>query len=116
MEGSFIKENVVLTRAEMDRILRSYRKMNEALRSSDTFLRAEKPDLDEAALEAEMYSLRALVLSISDPSERMLLYHYYIKGQTLEMCGKILGISDRSVYRLKSRALDNLLLKTNNKN
>ena len=30
MEGNFINENVVLTRADMDRILRSYRTMNEA--------------------------------------------------------------------------------------
>ena len=116
MEGNFIKENVVLTRADMDRILRSYRTMNEALRSSSTFLRAENIDMDESAIQAEMYSLRSLVLSIADPSERMLLYHYYIKGQTLKMCGKILGISDRSVYRLKSRALENLVIKTNNKN
>ena len=57
MEGNFIKENVVLTRAEMDRILRSYRTMNEALRSSSTFLRAENIDLDESAIQAEMCSI-----------------------------------------------------------
>ena len=116
MEGNFINENVVLTRAEMDRILRSYRRLNEALRSSGTFLRAENIDMDETAIQAEMYSLRTLVLSISDPSERMILYHYYIKGQSLKTCGKILGISDRSACRLKSRALENLILKVNNKN
>ncbi len=116
MEGNFINENVVLTRAEMDRILRSYRRLNEALRSSGTFLRAENIDMDESAIQAEMYSLRTLVLSISDPSERMILYHYYIKGHSLKTCGKILGISDRSVCRLKSRALENLILKVNNKN
>ena len=111
MEGSFIKENVVLTRAEMDRILSSYRKMNEALHSSSTFMRAENNDLDETAIQAEMYSLRSFVLSVENPSERMLLYHYYIKGQTLEICAKILGVSIREIYRIKSRALDNLIFK-----
>ena len=115
MEGSFIKENVVLTRAEMDRILRSYRRLNEALRSSGTFLRAENIDMDESAIQAEMYSLRTLVLSISDPSERMILYHYYIKGATLETCAKLLGISLRTVSRVKNSALESVAVKMKNK-
>lgn len=109
MEGSFIEENVVFSRVEMDRILRSYRKMNEAIRVSKSHFCADLADLDETAVQAEMYSLRAMVLAVQDPRERMFLYHYYIKGQTLEMCAKILGISLRSVCRIKNRALDNLI-------
>ena len=109
MEGSFIEENAVLSRVDMDRILRSYRKMNEILSTSRSFFRAGQTEIDETAVQAEMYSLRAMILAVEDPRERMFLYHYYIKGQTIEMCAKILGISMRSVFRIKNSALDNLM-------
>ena len=111
MEGSFIEEKVIATRVDMDRLLRSYRKMSEALRASKTFFRADAADLDETAVQAEMYSLRSLILSVEDPMERMLLYHYYVKGSTLEICAKALGISLRSINRVKNRALENLIIK-----
>ena len=109
MEGSFIEENAVLSRVDMDRILRSYRKMGEAIRVSKSHFCADLAELDETAVQAEMYSLRAMILAVEDPRERMFLYHYYIKGQTLEMCARILGVSMRSVCRIKSKALENLI-------
>ena len=109
MEGSFIEEYVVLSRVEMDRLLRSYRKMSEALSTSRSFFRAGQVELDETAVQAEMYSLRAMILAVEEPRERMFLYHYYVKGQTLEGCAKILGLSLRSVCRIKNRALDSLI-------
>lgn len=109
MEGSFIEENAVLSRVDMDRILRSYRKMGDILSTSRSFFHAGQTELDETAVLAEMYSLRAMILAVEDPRERMFLYHYYIKGQTLEMCAKIIGTSMRSVCRIKNRALDNLI-------
>jgi DNA-directed RNA polymerase specialized sigma24 family protein len=112
MEGSFIEENTILSRVDMDRILRSYRKLNEALTVSRSHFSADVVNLDETAVLAEMYSLRAMILSANDPKERLLLYHYYVKGQTLETCAKLLGISKRSVCRLKNRALENLIIKS----
>ena len=111
MEGCFIDEKIRLTRLEVDRMLRSYKRLNALARSS----RASSgrmnacADVDEAAIHAEMYKMRAQVLSVRDSAQRMLLYHHYIKGHTLIQCAKLLGISRRSVYRLKNRALDALL-------
>lgn len=108
MEGCFTEEKRVLSRVEIDRYLRTYRQMNGILHSSKTFARCNREvcDLDETAIKAQMYSLRALILSIEDVRCRMLLYHYYIKGYTLKQCERVLGISKRSVYRLKIRALE----------
>ena len=111
MEGSFIKEKMIATRVEMDRILRSYRRMEKALRASRSCFSADYADLDETAVQAEMYSLRSMVLSLDDPRERIVVYNYYIKGLTLEDCAHLIGVSPRSVCRLKGRGLENLLIK-----
>ncbi len=115
MEGCLIEENVMLTRVEADRALRSYRRMNSVLHSSHAYGKrfGDGEIMDEAAIHAQMYSLRVAILSVDDARERMLLYHYYVKGNTLEMCAKLLGISRRSIYRLKNRALDSIILKMN---
>lgn len=111
MEGCLIDEKVVLTRVEADRILRSYRKLNSIARSSRAMIEktGANSSVDEAAIHAEMYRVRAQVLSVRDSAQRILLYHHYIKGHTLEECAKMLGISRRSVYRLKNRALESLI-------
>ena len=112
MEGSFIEEKVNISRCECDRILRSYREMNSILRSSRSWGRNFGDDgfVDEAAVQAQMYSIRSAILNIEDAKMRMFLYHYYIKGQTHKNCAKILGISLRSVYRLKNQALDRIAI------
>lgn len=110
MEGSFIEENANVTRYDCDRILRTYRQMNSILHSSRTWGRSISDDglIDEAAIQAQMYAIRSVILGVEDPQMRMFLYHYYIKGHTLETCAKLLGISLRSVYRLKTRALEKI--------
>ena len=110
MEGSFIDEFVDVSRVEADRILRAYRRMNGVLRSSRDYGRrfSESDYVDEDAIHAHMYSLRSLILSVEDARERMLLYHYYIKGNTLHTCAKLLGVSLRTVSRIKLEALDTI--------
>ena len=115
MEGCLIEENVILSRTEADRLLRSYKAMNSALRSSRSWGRSfcEADPADEAPIHAQMYALRSCVLALEDPRERLLLYHHYIKGSTLESCAKLLGVSRRSVYRIKRSALESFMLKMN---
>ena len=118
MEDSVIKEKEKLARMECDRILRSYRTMNDVLLSSTFYGRNFGPSddgVDEASMRAQMYAIRSAILEVEDSRERLLLYHYYIKGQTLEACAKILGISRRGVYRLKGKAIDKIAskIKTN---
>lgn len=111
MEGCFIDEELRLTRVDADRILRSYSKMNSVARSSRAISKSfcEQASVDEAAIHAQMYTLRAQVLMVKDVPQRMLLYHHYIKGHTLIQCAKMFGISRRSVYRLKNRALESII-------
>ena len=110
MEGSFIEEKQKLARIDCDRVLRSYRTMNDVLMSSRAWGRTfgEDDNLDEAAMRAQMYAIRSAILEVEDSRERLFLYHYYVKGRTLEACAKILGVSRRSIYRIKVKAIDSI--------
>lgn len=110
MEGSFIEEKQKLARIDCDRVLRSYRTMNDVLMSSRAWGRTfgDDDNLDEAAMRAQMYAIRSAILEVEDSRERLLLYHYYVKGRTLEACAKILGVSRRSIYRIKVKAIDSI--------
>lgn len=108
MENEFIEATYTFSRTDAERRLRSYRELGEVLRSSRRFFEGGADCIDEAVVHAQMYSVRALILSVPNVRERMLLYHYYVKGLTLESCARLLGISLRSVYRLKLRALDSV--------
>ncbi len=103
MEKEFIEKGYAFTRTDAERRLRSYKESSEALRSSRLHLSG---CIDEAVIHAQMYSTRALILSIEDLRERILLYEHYVKGTSLESCARVLGISRRTVFRLKLRALD----------
>ena len=85
LEDCFVSVNAPLTRVEKDRILRSYRTMNGVLHSARAYGRYFAADdiKDDAVIQAQMYSLRASVLAVEDARERLFLYHYYIKGNTL---------------------------------
>lgn len=111
MEQEIIKEGYAFTRTEAERRLRAYRESGEILRASHRFFEGGSTETDEAVIHAQMYSTRALILSVEDVREKVLLYHYYVKGWKLENCARVLGISLRSVYRLKLRALDTVARK-----
>ena len=118
MEGSFIEEKAKMTRCDCDRILRSYRELNEILNSSRSWGRYTIDDgfVDESAIRSQMYAIRSSILSLDDPKMRLLLYQYYVKGHTMQTCAKMLGISVRSVYRFKNQALNKIALKISNDN
>lgn len=103
-------------RADINRYLRDYRRTYSMLKSSSLTRKfsgdeAYRADADEAIFRSRMFEIRAFILSIEQTPEKMLLYYYYVKGFTLDKCAKILGISRRSVYRLKIKALDIALQK-----
>ena len=113
MESGFNEVNSKLVRVECDRILRSYRTMNDVLLSARSYGRifGDEDTFDEVTVRAQMYAIRSAILEVEDSRERLFLYHYYIKGNTIENCAKILGISRRSVFRTKSKAIDNIAKK-----
>ena len=103
-------------RADINRYLRDYRRAYSMQRSSSLTKRFSEEDVyhtsaDEAVFRSKMFEIRSLILSIEQTPEKMLLYYYFVKGYTLDRCARVLGISRRSVYRLKLKALDLALQK-----
>lgn len=106
-----VKKSNETDRADINRYLRDYRRTYSMLRSSSLTKRFSdedtlSADADEAIFRSKMFEIRSLILSVEQTPEKMLLYYYYVKGYTLDRCARVLGISRRSVYRLKLRALD----------
>ena len=69
------------------------------LKKSDT-------QFDEMSLRAAMFAIRRSVMRLPDSREKLLLYNHFIRGESLEACAELIGISRRSVFRLKLRALE----------
>ena len=58
-----------------------------------------------AVVRAKMYQVRHFVLNIKNSNEKLLLYYHYIRGESVEHCAELLGISRSSAFRLKKKAL-----------
>jgi len=59
-----------------------------------------------AAFRAQAFSIYRSVMDMPPSKEKLLLYYHYIRCETLETCAELLGISRRSVFRLKNSALE----------
>lgn len=55
--------------------------------------------------KAKMYEVRHFVLSLGNCDERLLLYYHYLKGESVAKCAELLGVSERTAFRLKNKAL-----------
>lgn len=55
---------------------------------------------------AKMFEIRHFILSLDNCDEKLLLYFHYIKEESVERCAEMMGISARSAFRLKRRALE----------
>lgn len=55
--------------------------------------------------KAKMFEVRHFVLSLPNSDEKLLLYYHYVKGESVERCAELIGVSRRTAFRLKSRAL-----------
>lgn len=53
---------------------------------------------------ARMYEIRHLINSLPNCDEKLLLYYHYIKGENVERCAELLGLSRSSAFRLKKKA------------
>lgn len=117
MQEKSISENELPTRARADRYLRSYVKWNDMQLSSrkSVFDFGFESSLDETIIQSQMFDIRSLVMNVGDAKQKMFLYLHYIKGIPVEKCTKILGVSRRTAFRLKNRALDSIceLMKEN---
>ena len=55
---------------------------------------------------AHMFEIRHTVMGIPNCDEKLLLYYHYIKGEPVERCAELLGVSRSSAFRMKKRALE----------
>ncbi len=61
---------------------------------------------DGALARAKMYEIRHFIMEMANSDEKLLLYYHYIRGESVEKCGELLGISRASAFRLKKKALE----------
>ena len=62
--------------------------------------------LHEAPLaKAKMFGVRHFILDLPNGDHKLFLYYHYVKCESVERCAELLGISRRSAFRLKNRAL-----------
>ena len=54
---------------------------------------------------ARMYEVRHFIMSVRNCDEKLFLYYRYVKGETVERCAELLGISRASGFRMRKRAL-----------
>ena len=55
---------------------------------------------------ARMYEIRHFIMSIHNCDEKLFLYYRYVRGETVEHCAELLGISRASGFRMRKRALE----------
>lgn len=52
-----------------------------------------------------MFEIRHFVMALPNCEEKLLLYYRYIKGESIENCAELLGVSRSTAYRIKDKAL-----------
>lgn len=60
---------------------------------------------DLSMARARMFEVRHFILSLDNCDEKLLLYFHFVRGESVERCGELLGISRTSAFRLKKKAL-----------
>ena len=60
---------------------------------------------DVSIARAKMYEIRHFIMRMKNSDEKLLLYYHYVRGESVERCAELLGISRSSGFRLKKRAL-----------
>lgn len=64
------------------------------------------PGGDEVLLRSKMFNVRKFITTLDNNNCKLLLYYHYIRGNSVEKCAELLGISRTSGFRLKRRAIE----------
>jgi DNA-directed RNA polymerase specialized sigma subunit len=64
----------------------------------------EDPSGNTVAL-AKMFEVRHFIMSMQNCDEKLMLYYLFVKGDSVERCAELMGISRSSAFRLKKRAM-----------
>ena len=54
---------------------------------------------------ARMYEVRHFIMNMENSDEKLLLYYHYVRGESVERCAELFGISRSSAFIMKKRAL-----------
>ncbi len=67
----------------------------------------EDPDVTNELIGArmEMYKIRHFIMDLPNGEEKLLLYFHYVKGESVERCSELIGVSRRSAFRLRNKAM-----------
>ena len=60
---------------------------------------------ENSMIRAKLFEIRQLVKTMPNGDEKLLIYYHYIRGETVEKCGELMGISRATAFRLKRKAL-----------
>ena len=110
MRQKAIEINAEILRKTED-YLKSYRVNGKLLRleryEKEYFGYKEGCDFEafgEAPLaRARMYEIRHFINSLDNCDEKLVLYYHYIKGESVERCAELLGVSRSTAFRMKKR-------------
>ena len=101
-----------VAQTEADNYLKGYQINRRILRLD----RYEKQyfDPDETDVEAfgeaplaraRMFEIRHFVMRMENSNEKLILYYHYIKGESIEKCAELFGVSRSTAFRMRNRAL-----------
>ncbi len=71
----------------------------------DTHRWANESPVEFSVARTKMYEVRHFIMSLENSNEKLMLYYHYVRGESVERCAELLGISRSSGFRLKRRAL-----------
>ena len=78
--------------------------------NAEILLKKERQEIlfsaESSRITAKMFSLRRFVLSLGGCNEKLFLFYHYIHGESVGRVAELMGISRRSAFRLKKRALE----------
>ncbi len=65
----------------------------------------ERAEGDEIFLMAKLYEIKSFLAALPPCREKLFLNLHYIRGFSNEKCAELLGMSERTVYRVKKEAI-----------
>ena len=115
-----IKSDIKFSGEDMDHILSEYSVFRKLLDmdlynkqyfgNAEILLKKENATAlassESSRITSKMFFIRRFVLSLGGCNEKLFLFYHYIHGESVGRVAELMGISRRSAFRLKKRALE----------